>query len=71
MPFSRPRGSVSELWIAMNSFLIALLIVVFWPLLAESDPNETVTFGRFGTVVIYHDSPHPSQVMLLISGEQG
>ncbi len=33
--------------------------------------EETVTFGRFGTVTLYHRTPHPSRVVLFISGDGG
>ena len=44
---------------------------MFSSLPAWSASHEAFTFGRFGTVAIYHDIPHPSQVILLVSGEQG
>jgi type IV secretory pathway VirJ component len=55
----------------MHSFLFSLLVFLFVSLPTWSDAKETFTFGRFGTVAIYHEIPHPSQVMLLVSGEQG
>jgi type IV secretory pathway VirJ component len=33
--------------------------------------EETVTFGGFGPVYIYRTSPHPSQVVLFVSGDGG
>jgi type IV secretory pathway VirJ component len=33
--------------------------------------EEKVAFGRFGTVTLYHRTPHPSSVVLFISGDGG
>lgn len=33
--------------------------------------EETVTFGRFGKVTLYHNSPQPSHVVLFVSGDGG
>jgi type IV secretory pathway VirJ component len=33
--------------------------------------EETVTFGSFGTVTLYHRTPHPSRVVLFVSGDGG
>lgn len=33
--------------------------------------EETASFGRFGTVALYHHSPHPSRVVLFVSGDGG
>lgn len=35
------------------------------------DSEETLTFGRFGTVTIYRESPNPSHVVLFVSGDGG
>ena len=32
---------------------------------------ETLEFGRFGTVTLYHDSPVPAHVVLFVSGDGG
>lgn len=55
----------------MNPFLLSLLVFMSSSLPAWSASNETFTFGRFGAVAIYRDIPRPSQVILLVSGEQG
>lgn len=33
--------------------------------------DETLTFGRFGTVTLYRAVPHPSNVVLFVSGDGG
>jgi type IV secretory pathway VirJ component len=33
--------------------------------------EETLRFGRFGTVTVYRQSPHPPQVILFVSGDGG
>jgi type IV secretory pathway VirJ component len=37
----------------------------------SSAAEETLSFGRFGTVTLYRPSPHPSNVVLFISGDGG
>ncbi len=32
---------------------------------------ETLTYGRLGTVTLYHESPHPHHVVLFFSGDGG
>jgi type IV secretory pathway VirJ component len=48
-----------------------LFFVLLLPVSAWSDPEETLRFGRFGTVTLYRSSPHPSQVALFVSGDGG
>lgn len=48
--------------------LSATLLLLFLP---PRVTEESVRFDRVGTVTVYSDTPHPSQVILLVSGEQG
>ncbi|HTQ80714.1 MAG TPA: AcvB/VirJ family lysyl-phosphatidylglycerol hydrolase [Thermoanaerobaculia bacterium] len=34
-------------------------------------PAETLSFGRFGTVTLYHQTPQPKHVVLFVSGDGG
>ena len=33
--------------------------------------EESMEFGRFGKVAVYHQTPHPGRVVLLVSGDAG
>jgi hypothetical protein len=55
----------------MNPFLLFFLIFTLSSLPTWSASTETFTFGRFGPVAVYHNLPHPSQVILLVSGARG
>lgn len=59
------------MYLSMNRFLASLLLVLSLLSSAWSMSEETLTFGRFGQVSLYRASPHPSSVILLVSGEQG
>ena len=48
--------------------LSAILLFLFLP---PRITEESIRFDRVGTVTIYSGASHPSQVMLLVSGEQG
>lgn len=52
------------------------LVWVLLALLAPWTPSraatvETLSFGRFGTVSLYRESPHPSHVVIFVSGDGG
>ncbi len=51
-------------------FCLALALVLSSPMSAFST-EETVQFGRLGKINIYRASPHPSQVVLFVSGDGG
>jgi len=53
---------------ALFIFLIFLLLQGNILLGAE---EETISFGRFGHITLYHQSPKPSQVVLFVSGDGG
>jgi type IV secretory pathway VirJ component len=56
----------------MKRFIVAL--VALTGLLATETagfPQETLRFGRFGTVTLYKTVPRPSQVVLFVSGDGG
>jgi type IV secretory pathway VirJ component len=52
-------------------FLFSLLALAPLPFPAWSASDETVTFSRFGTVTLYRQTPHPSRVVLFVSGDGG
>jgi len=52
----------------MTAVLLCLLQTPFNLYTVET---ETVSFGRFGTVTLYHQIPHPSRVVLFVSGDGG
>ncbi len=41
------------------------------PATASSATEQTLTFGRFGTISLYHRTPHPPHVVLFVSGDGG
>jgi type IV secretory pathway VirJ component len=56
----------------MKRFLTAIfLAVLFCATGVTAADEETLRFGRFGDVFIYRQSPHPSHVILFISGDGG
>jgi type IV secretory pathway VirJ component len=38
---------------------------------APAQAQETLSYGRFGVVTLYHDTPHPRHVVLFFSGDGG
>jgi type IV secretory pathway VirJ component len=38
---------------------------------AAAGASETLTYGRFGQVALYHQTPHPGSVVLFFSGDGG
>jgi len=50
------------------ALLVLLLAAGRLPVLAA---DETLDYGRFGTVSIYRTSPHPKHVVLFLSGDGG
>jgi len=53
-----------------RSLLLSFLLVLS-ALSAPCVAQESLTFGRFGTVVVYRESLHPSHVALFVSGDEG
>jgi type IV secretory pathway VirJ component len=51
--------------------LFLLLVLTLSSLSAWSASDETFTFGRFGSVVLYRPTPRPAQVILFVSSKQG
>jgi type IV secretory pathway VirJ component len=39
--------------------------------LAALAGESTITFGRFGTITLYQEKPHPANVILFVSGDGG
>jgi type IV secretory pathway VirJ component len=54
----------------MIRILSALLLVLCLAGVSRAT-EETLTFGRFGTVTIYRQNPHPGHVVLFVSGDGG
>lgn len=55
----------------MISFLFSLLVLAFSSLPAWGASDETLAFGRFGSVVVYRHTPRPAHVILFVSDGQG
>lgn len=53
-----------------NTFLIFFLFALLTTG-TLSATEESVEFGRFGTVTLYYNSPHPSHAVLFVSGDGG
>jgi len=53
----------------MRSFVGAVCVVML--LLPAGAAAETLRFGRFGTVTLYHATARPSRVALFVSGDGG
>ena len=54
----------------MRRILLLPLFLVLSTAGAPYAAQEALTFGRFGTVVVYRESPHPSHVALFVSGDE-
>lgn len=57
----------------MQRMLFACLIlgVVWAGLVGQAGAEETLRFGRFGEVTLYHKTPQPTHVVLFVSGDGG
>ncbi|MDD5224692.1 MAG: virulence factor family protein [bacterium] len=55
----------------MRYILFSILLVLSGQPSAGDTKAETFEFGHFGIVSIYRQSPHPSQVVLFVSGDGG
>jgi type IV secretory pathway VirJ component len=51
--------------------LVALLLVATAATAGARGTEETLTFGRFGTVTLYRATPTPEHVVLFVSGDGG
>ncbi|MHB8909822.1 MAG: AcvB/VirJ family lysyl-phosphatidylglycerol hydrolase [Syntrophales bacterium] len=51
--------------------IVIMAMVSLCCLEADALSEETLRFGRFGTVTIYKTAPHPSRVVLFVSGDGG
>ncbi len=51
--------------------IVIMAMVSFCCLEADAFSEESLRFGRFGTVTIYKTDPHPSRVVLFVSGDGG
>ena len=49
---------------------VGLLLLTALPGLAQKPP-ESLSYGRFGQVALYRNSPHPKNVVLFLSGDGG
>jgi type IV secretory pathway VirJ component len=54
----------------MKRLLFILSIFVFKAAISPA-AQDSLRFGRFGDVTIYRESPHPSEVVLFVSGDGG
>jgi len=53
----------------MKITIMCFLLSVFAPLLTAKE--ETLSFGPFGKINLYYESPQPSHVALFVSGDGG
>jgi type IV secretory pathway VirJ component len=51
--------------------IVIVAMVIFFRMEADVFSEATLRFGRFGTVTIYKTAPHPSRVVLFVSGDGG
>lgn len=54
-----------------RSPLLALLFIFLENITLCAAGDESISFGRFGTVTLYRQTQHPSRVALFVSGEGG
>jgi type IV secretory pathway VirJ component len=52
-------------------FALVLLLAGFAPAVHAAHPEETLSLEPFGTVTVYKQTPHPSHLVLFISGDGG
>ncbi|HEV8577806.1 MAG TPA: AcvB/VirJ family lysyl-phosphatidylglycerol hydrolase [Thermoanaerobaculia bacterium] len=55
--------------IVLFGFVLSMLAVPVFP--KDVAAPESLTYGRFGTVALYRESPHPRHVVLFFSGDGG
>jgi type IV secretory pathway VirJ component len=53
----------------MKNLTLGLALLCFTPLLIANE--ETLTFGSFGKITLYYETPQPSHVALFVSGDGG
>lgn len=53
----------------MRTLFWMVLLLNF--LVFSVDAQDSLTYGRFGAVTIYHNSPQPAEVVLFVSGDGG
>jgi len=53
----------------MKKIIPCFILLFLAPLLVAKE--ESLTFGRFGTVVLYYKTPQPANVALFVSGDGG
>jgi type IV secretory pathway VirJ component len=53
-----------------RGYLIFLVLIVGMVTVARAE-ETSLEYGRFGTVTIYQQSPHPSHVVIFVSGDGG
>jgi len=61
----------SRLYFFLGGMALLAGLLAVSQVLASPLKEETVSFGRFGTVHLYYQSPRPACVVLLISGDGG
>jgi type IV secretory pathway VirJ component len=55
----------------MKRIILIIFILLSLPIKAFSMSDAFLSYGRFGRLALYQESPHPSQVVLFISGDGG
>jgi type IV secretory pathway VirJ component len=55
----------------MKWILLIALVFFLLPTQLLRASEEFLSFGRFGQIAVYQESPHPSQVVLFFSGDGG
>ena len=55
-----------------RKLFVCLAFLALWAgLVSQAGAEETLQFGRFGKVTLYHKIPHPAHVVLFVSGDGG
>ncbi len=55
----------------MKKMIVFICLISLISSLAFSNPADTLRFGRFGKIWIYHQAPNPTQIVLFVSGDGG
>ena len=55
----------------MKAGLLGICVILFVMMSAANSEGESLQFGRFGNIYLYHRSPVPSTVVLFVSGDGG
>jgi type IV secretory pathway VirJ component len=55
----------------MKAGLLGICVILFVMMSAVNSEGESLQFGRFGHIYLYHRSPVPSTVVLFVSGDGG